>query len=219
MGIDPAGAVYEPSGLLILGRGGHGRVLAEIARDLGITDIAWLDDDPAASGVLGPLSLCHEQELRRHFCRALVGIGQARVRLEWLVRLQQLGFVCPAFVHPSAWVSPTAQLGAGTVVMPQGAVMCGARLESGCIVNTAASVDHDCLLAEGVHVCPGAHLAGGVQVGARSWIGIGASVIQGIRIGTDVTVGAGATVIHDLAAGVTAVGVPARPLFSHQPEP
>lgn len=202
----------EPAGLLILGGGGHGRVVAEIARDLGITDLAWLDDDPAAAEVIGPLARCSEPELRQRYGQALVAIGRAPLRLQWLAQLQGLGFACPVLVHPTAWVSPTAQLGAGTVVMPQAAVMAGARLGQGCIVNTAASVDHDGMLADGVHVCPGAHLAGAVTVGRGSWIGIGASVIQGRHIGDGVTVGAGAAVVHDLADGVTAVGVPARAL-------
>ncbi|MBM5796674.1 MAG: pilin glycosylation protein [Cyanobacteria bacterium K_Offshore_0m_m2_072] len=213
-----AAVVAEPEGLLILGGGGHGRVVAEIAADLGIGDLVWLDDDPAAaSAVIGPLARCAEPELRQRYGRALVAIGRAPLRLQWLDRLQQLGFACPPLVHPRAWVSPTAQLGAGTVVMPQAAVMAGARLGQGCIVNTGASVDHDCDLADGVHVCPGAHLAGAVVVGRGSWIGIGASVIQGRRIGAAVTVGAGAAVVHDLADGVTAAGVPARVLGPSSP--
>ncbi|MEB3234417.1 MAG: NeuD/PglB/VioB family sugar acetyltransferase [Cyanobacteriota bacterium] len=202
----------EPAGLLILGGGGHGRVVAEMAADLGISDLAWLDDNPAAADVLGPLARCAEPELRHRYGQALVAIGRAPLRLQWLAQLQQLGFACPVLVHPTAWVSPSAQLEAGTVVMPQAVVMAGARLGQGCIVNTSASVDHDCDLADGVHVCPGAHLAGGVSVGRGSWIGIGASVIQGRRIGSAVTVGAGAAVVHDLADGVTAAGVPARVL-------
>jgi len=208
--------VAEPAGLLILGGGGHGRVVAEIALALGLGDLAWLDDDPAATGVLGPLARCAEPELQQRYGRALVAIGRGPLRLQWLDRLQQLGFNCSPLVHPTAWVSPTAQLGAGTVVMPQAAVMAGAQLGQGCIVNTGASVDHDCELAAGVHVCPGAHLAGAVVVGRCSWIGIGASVIQGRRIGAAVTVGAGAAVVHDLPDGVTAVGVPARVLTTAQ---
>lgn len=195
---------------MILGGGGHGRVVADIAAALGVSTFAWLDDDPAAGGVLGPLNRCHDAALRRDYPRAVVALGEARLRLHWLTQLQGLGFACPVLVHPTAWVSATAQLGAGTVVMPQAAVMAGARLGQGCIVNTAASVDHDCDLADGVHVCPGAHLAGAVTVGRGSWISIGASVIQGRHIGAGVTVGAGAAVVHDLADGVTAVGVPAR---------
>jgi serine acetyltransferase len=87
-----------------------------------------------------------------------------------------------------------------------------ATIGVGAILNTGCSVDHDAQLADGVHICPGARLAGEVQVGSRSWIGIGASVIQQVRIGSDVTVGAGAAVVRNLPDGVTAVGVPARVL-------
>ena len=198
--------------LLILGAGGHGRVLAELAAEvLQTTEIVVLDDDGTKRGVRGPLQRCHDLELRQRCPRALVALGQASLRLQWLEILEQLGYICPALVHPQGWVSASAVLGPGTVVLPQAAVMAGAQLGAGCIVNTSASVDHDCQLAAGVHVCPGAHLAGDVQVGSGSWIGIGANVIQGIRIGAGVTVGAGAAVVHDLADGITAVGVPARP--------
>jgi len=208
-----------PGPLLILGAGGHGCVVAEIALGLGYTEIERLDDDPAAPNVMGPLAHCQQPDLQKCFPEALVAIGNARLRLSWIEELQRLGFTCPALVHPRAWVSPTATLGAGTVVMPQAAVMSRARLGRGCIVNTAASIDHECVLADGVHVCPGAHLAGAVQVGTCSWIGIGSSVIQGRTVGDHVTVGAGAAVVQDLASGVTAVGVPARPLPPRRPEP
>jgi sugar O-acyltransferase (sialic acid O-acetyltransferase NeuD family) len=200
------------SALLILGAGGHGRVVGELAAQVPASEILFLDDDLSKPGVIGPLTQCQEPDLRQRCPMAVVALGRARLRLQWLERLQQLGYHCPSLVHPTAWVSPTAVLDSGTVVLPQAAVMTGARLGAGCIVNTSASVDHDCRLGDGVHICPGAHLAGEVQVGPRSWIGIGASVIQGRRIGADVTVGAGAAVVHDLAEGVTAVGVPARSL-------
>ena len=80
------------------------------------------------------------------------------------------------------------------------------------ILNTGCSVDHDVQLYDGDHICPGARLAGEVQVGSRSWIGIGAYVIQQVRIGSDVSVGAGAAVVRDLQDGFTAVCVPARVL-------
>jgi sugar O-acyltransferase (sialic acid O-acetyltransferase NeuD family) len=200
------------SALLILGAGGHGRVVAELAAQVLGAEILFLDDDLSKPGVIGPLSQCHEPCLRQRAAAAVVALGQARLRLQWLQSLQQLGYPCPPLVHSMAWVSATAELGPGTVVLPQAVVMAGARLGAGCIVNTSASVDHDCRLDDGVHICPGAHLAGEVQVGPCSWIGIGASVIQGIAIGADVTVGAGGAVVHDLAAGLTVVGVPARPL-------
>jgi acetyltransferase-like isoleucine patch superfamily enzyme len=79
-----------------------------------------------------------------------------------------------------------------------------------CIVNTAATIDHDCWLGDGVHVCPGTHLAGNVSIGDRAWIGIGSAVRQRLEIGADAVVGAGAAVVADVPSGKTVVGVPAR---------
>lgn len=88
----------------------------------------------------------------------------------------------------------------------------GATIGLGGIINIESSVDHDCVLGNGVHICPGARLAGDVHVGDRSWIDIGAAVRQGIQIGSDVVVGAGAAVVNDVPDELTVVGVPARPL-------
>ena len=101
-------------------------------------------------------------------------------------------------------------VGPGSVIFANSVVQSSVNIGVGCIVNTSSTVDHDCFLDDGVHICPGAHLAGHVHVGQLSLIGIGASIIQGIRIGSNVTVGAGAAVVRDLPNGITAVGVPAR---------
>lgn len=84
------------------------------------------------------------------------------------------------------------------------------RIGMGVIINTAASIDHDCVLEDAVHISPGARLAGGVCVGERSWVGIGASVKQLVEIGSGVTVGAGAVVVSNMPDDCVAVGVPAR---------
>jgi sugar O-acyltransferase (sialic acid O-acetyltransferase NeuD family) len=210
------------SRLLILGAGGHAKVVAETAIASGqFSEVAFLDDrctgpDQLASvlgfPVLGPLALALELIHRQQFAVAAVAFGNATARLNWIEKLDAAGYLLPVLIHPTAWVSPSAQLGSGSVVFAQAAVQSLATIGVGAILNTGCSVDHDGQLAGGVHICPGACLAGEVQVGSRSWIGIGASVIQQVRIGSDVTVGAGAAVVRDLPDGVTAVGVPARVL-------
>lgn len=201
--------------LLILGAGGHAKVIAEAAEAKGIwSKIAFLDDRFATLDgslrwpVLGKVEKagCFAAE----YSHAIVAIGDSRKRLEWLDMLTPLGFRIPALIHPTAWVSPSASLAEGCVVMANATVQADARLGRGCIVNTGASVDHDCRIGEGVHVCPGASLGGEVSVGFGSWLGIGCSVIQGVRIGGHVTVGAGAAVISDISDCLTVVGVPAR---------
>lgn len=207
--------------LLILGAGGHARVIAETAlAQVGFSRIAFLDDrahqqvdQSTVLGwpLLGSLNRALEPAIVQAYPAALVGIGHAATRMFWLDQLARNGYQRPLLIHPTAWVSPSASLGPGTVVFAQAVVQAQAYIGTGAILNTGCSVDHDVHLADGVHISPGARLAGGVHVGARSWIGIGACVIQQVRIGADVTVGAGAAVVQDLPDGITAVGVPARP--------
>ena len=212
------------SGLLILGAGGHGKVVAETALASGVvSSVSFLDDRCTSLNawlpvlgwpVIGPLGLSLQAETAAQFDAAVVAIGHAATRLHWIQQLQNAGYHLPVLVHPTAWVSPSAQLGPASVVSAHAAVQAEASIGTGAILNTGCSVDHDAQLADGVHICPGARLAGEVNVGARSWIGIGASVIQQVRIGSDVTVGAGAAVVRDVPNKVTVVGVPARVVSS-----
>ena len=213
------------SGLLILGAGGHAKVVAETAISCGVaSSVAFLDDRCSSLDVflsvlgwpvIGPLALALQADTSSQFDAAVVAIGHASTRLHWIQQLQDIGYHLPVLMHPTAWVSPSAHLGPASVVFAQVAVQAQVSIGTGAILNTGCSVDHDAQLADGVHICPGARLAGDVNVGARSWIGIGASVIQQVRIGSDVTVGAGAVVVRDLPNSVTAVGVPARVVSSN----
>lgn len=206
--------------LLILGAGGHAKVVAEtaIAGEYA-SSIAFLDDcfdgsDSLTSvlnwPVIGTLKFSLEPEIRSKFASAVVAIGKASVRLKWIEKLQEAGFHLPVLMHPTSWVSGSVQIGSGSVVFANATAQADALLGKGCILNTGCSIDHDTQLGDCVHICPGTRLAGEVKVGDRSWIGIGSSVIQQIRIGADVTVGAGAVVVRDLPDRVTAVGVPAK---------
>jgi len=212
------------SELLILGAGGHAKVVAEVALTSGAaTRVAFLDDcfkcldacSPLLGWpVIGPLALSLHPNSQFQFSAAFVAIGHPSTRLHWILQLQSAGYDLPVLIHPTAWISPSAQIGPASVVLAQAVLQAQANIGIGAILNTSCSVDHDAQLAQGVHICPGARLAGEVKIGPRSCIGIGASVIQQVTIGSDVIVGAGAAVLGDLPDGVTAVGVPARILSS-----
>lgn len=203
--------------LLIVGAGGHGRVVAETALASGRwSEVAFVDRSfptvlrPEQGVVIGT-----DADAGRHlgdYREAIVAIGDNHARVAQLELLAKLGFDLPVIVHPGCWVSPSARLGAGSVVLAGAVINAGASLGRACIVNTGASVDHDCVLGDGVHVAPGAHLGGHTIVGAASWIGIGAVVRHRVKIGAAVVVGAGGAVVTDLADGVTVAGVPARVL-------
>src|SRR5262249_58040314 len=112
---------------------------------------------------------------------------------------------------PTAWVHPSVTIGAGTVIFAGAVIQPDATIGAHVIVNTRASIDHDCVLGDFVHVAPGVGLAGNVTLEEGAFLGIGAAAVPGSRVGAWATVGAGGVVIQPIAAGVTAVGVPARP--------
>jgi sugar O-acyltransferase (sialic acid O-acetyltransferase NeuD family) len=200
--------------LLILGAGGHGRVVADVAQAAGWQQVDFLDDrypTRAQNGAWPIIGALRDLgRLGAGYDGCFAAVGDARFRLELLEQAASLNLRVPVLVHPAAVVSGHAEIGAGTVIMAGAVVNAFTSIGVGCIVNTHASVDHDCQLGPAVHICPGAHLAGDVHIGARTWFGLGAVAIQGLRIGSEVTVGAGAACISDVRDSVTVVGVPAR---------
>lgn len=202
--------------LAILGASGHGKVVADTALQAGWAEVAFFDDawpelaHNSVWEVVGDTASLLQN--MADFDGIAVGIGNNRIRLAKTRELIAAEAKLATIVHPSAVVSPLAELGPGSVVFAGAVVQVDSRLGEACIINTNASVDHDCVLGDGVHICPGANLAGLVQVGEASWVGIGASVKQLVRIGRDVMVGAGAAVVADVADADSVVGVPARPI-------
>lgn len=201
--------------LLVIGAGGHGKVVADAAMEMGRwSRIGFVDDRygdlQRVAGVQVVGSLAELRSLRNEWSAAVVALGDARRRLEIMNDVRQFKFELPVICHPSAVLSRLVTVGAGTVILSQVAINADTSIGAGCIVNTGATVDHDCQLDDGVHVCPGVSLAGNVRIGARSWIGIGSTVRQAISIGRDVLIGAGSVVVRDVPDAVTAYGVPAR---------
>ncbi len=146
-----------------------------------------------------------------HACVAIGG-GRGAERLALQQQLEDQGLKPLTVVHLRAFVARDAALGAGSQILAMGAVCANARLGRSVIVNTAASVDHDCVLQDGVHIGPGAHLAGEVVVEEHVFVGTGAVILPRLKIGRGAIVGAGAVVIHDVAPGTTVVGNPAEPI-------
>jgi sugar O-acyltransferase (sialic acid O-acetyltransferase NeuD family) len=202
-------------GILILGGGGHGRVIADILLSRGIAVQGFLDDNRSLWGtswyeipVLGEIDQVQE------FSPAgmIVGVGRNDLRMAIVERLAgrvQEDLWANA-IHPRATVAASAQLGRGIVVAAGAVINPNAIIGDHAIINTVASVDHDCVIGDFAHLAPGVHLSGGVVVGEGTLLGVGSSVIPSRSIGTWVTIGSGAAVVQDVPDGVVAKGIPAQ---------
>lgn len=204
------------SSLFIVGAGGHGKVVADIAESTGrYSEILFFDDSSKAVAV-GPLGYSVAGDLSRVSLLAsantdvVVAIGDARVRRNVSDSLREAGCRIVSLVHPSATVSRHATMGEGTVVMPGAVIGPGSRIGVGVIVNTSASIDHDCVVEDYAHISVGSHLAGTVRIGKGTWIGIGATVINNLNICPGCMIGAGAVVVNDIGEPGTYIGVPAK---------
>ncbi len=203
--------------IVIWGAAGHAKVVADVVRMLPAFELAGLIDDttPQRRGelhygipILGGREVL--DGLLASGTRLMFGFGDNAARLRIGAEMAARGFVFPTLVHPTAVVSPSAQIGAGSFVAAGAIVNPDARVGAQVIVNSGAIVEHDSEVGDGVHLSPRACLSGWVRVGRGSWIGGGAVVRDRITIGARCVVGVGSVVVADIPDAVVAHGCPAR---------
>lgn len=180
-----------------------------------------LDPRPPAPHVLG-VPVLGDDDLLEELWRdgvvaAVIALGNNTLRQQLACRARNIGFTLPAIVHPSAFVSPTARMGAGAVVMARAVIGTDTSVDELAIVNTGAVIDHENEIGAAAHVATGCALAGMVSVGTRVLVGVGSAVRPGVRIGSDAIVGAGSAVIADVPANALVGGAPARSLCRQRP--
>lgn len=203
--------------IIVIGGGGHAKVLVSTLLLCRRTILGFVDLDPAAPPLLGSKCCGTDAEVLLHapgeiwLVNGVGSIGSTVRRQEVYDRFTREGYRFAEVIHPSAVIAPQAQIEAGVQIMAGAVVQPGSSVGANAIVNTGAIVDHDCMLGAHTHIGPRAVLSGGVRVEAGAHIGTGACVIQGISIGAASVVGAGAVVIKDVPSGITVVGVPAKP--------
>lgn len=205
--------------LVMIGAGGHAKVLHALAMALGHNIVGVCDPQLFHQGeshwrgvpVLGG------DEALAQFDPATLGlingIGQlvgSQARKAIYDRLRQAGFSFPTLVHPAACIASSATLAQGVQVMAGAVVQPDCCIGENSIINTHASIDHDCIIGAHVHIAPGATLCGAVVVGSSCFVGSGSTVIQGIRIGERAVVGAGVALVRDLTAEHTILGAAVR---------
>jgi sugar O-acyltransferase (sialic acid O-acetyltransferase NeuD family) len=200
--------------LLIVGAGGHGRAVADVAAASGWTVAGFIEPGGAGSApdVIGADADLPACVSRYRIDGAVVGVGNTALgrRVEIFERLRALRLPAPTLVHPRAVVSRSARLGAGGVVFPGVVVGAGVLVGDNAVLYSGAIVEHGCRLADHVYLSPSVVLSGEVTVEDGAFLGAGAIVVPRVVVGKQAVVGAGAVVLEDVGAGETVKGVPAR---------
>lgn len=199
--------------VLIIGNGGHSKVVQEMVLSLNFKIIAILDskftESKRKDGIdYAPIKSI--EEFLKHDVRVVIAIGDngSRKKISDQLSLQPEQYL--TIIHSSAVVSSSSRIGVGTVVMPTAVINANAIVGEHCIINTGSIIEHENTIDNFSHVSPNATLTGDVSTGEGVHIGASVTVIPGISIGSWSVIGAGATVIEDVSSFSTAVGCPAK---------
>lgn len=203
--------------LIILGAGGHGKVVADAALCAGFEWVAFADSNPLLLGqevfgcpVVATDAASIARESGRSRASVVVAVGDNHLRARAFQELNDLCVPMGTLVHPAAILSRSSVLGRGTVVLAGAIVGPDSKIDENVILNTAVRVDHDTLVAPHVHLSPGVCMGGDVRIGEGAHLGVGVGVRNRISIGAWSVIGVGAAVVGDVPAHVVAYGVPAR---------
>mgnify|MGYP001280016903 FL=1 len=205
--------------LYILGSGGHGKVVAEVAiKNKIFKKIYFLDDNYKQNTkvyntkVAGDLSENFLKKIDKKKSAFITAFGDGKLRSKFHIILKKLQLPIISLIDESSFVSSTSKINSGSLICAGSVIGPETEIGEGVIINHNSSVDHDCIIGSFVHICPGVNLAGNVEVDKFSHVGIGSSVIQGIRIGKECIVGAGSVVIKDIKNKNKVAGNPAKKL-------
>jgi sugar O-acyltransferase (sialic acid O-acetyltransferase NeuD family) len=198
--------------LLLWGAGAHGRVIHDLARACGYTDIIFADDNPTIGEVCGSTVLPTGDLHLQNYQQFIICLGDNYIRARRFEEARSRGLEPVLLIHPSAVISASSKIGAGAMVLPLVVVGGGVSIGVNCILNTGCIVEHDSKVEDHVHIGPGAVIGGDVPVGSYVTVGMKAAVLSRVKVGRGSVVGAGAVAIADVAQGWVVAGVPARPL-------
>ncbi len=200
--------------IIIIGAGGHAKVCIELLQAMGESIAYCIGTEDSPDRCLGFSVLKGDKHLvglyQQGYRRAFIAVGSNKLREELAAKVLSNGYEMVNAISPHAVISSTARLGIGIAIMAGVVINADTIIKDFTIINTGATVDHDCYVGKLVHIAPQSSLAGNVIVGDYSFLGSGCCIIPGVNIGKNVTIGAGGVVISDIADENIVVGVPAK---------
>jgi sugar O-acyltransferase (sialic acid O-acetyltransferase NeuD family) len=206
--------------VIILGAGGHTKVLIDALRLQSVEILGIVDADPSKKWqeLMGVAVIGSDEDVMKYSpqsVRLVNGLGSIRIsklRRQIFEHFKSKGYQFENVIHPSSIIAADVELSEGVQIMAGVIIQTGSTVGANTIINTRASVDHDCQIGSHIHISPGSVLSGGVVVGENVHIGTGAVIVQRVQIGANSLVAAGAVVIRNVQNDLTVAGVPAREL-------
>jgi sugar O-acyltransferase (sialic acid O-acetyltransferase NeuD family) len=194
--------------IIIIGSGGHAKVVKDLAEQLNYKIVAVCDPNDSNKNMSFWKDIKFyekESDLKKYDVKKVYmanGIGHKTknnlLRKKLFILLKRMGFTFPALIHPAAYVSKDSKLHDGVQVMAGSIVQPGCIIKENTIINTSCSIDHDCKIGSDVHIAPGSILCGNVHVGNNAFIGVGSKIIQGLSIKDNTFVKAGSLITHEI---------------------
>lgn len=196
--------------IIIIGTGGHAKVIADIVLCAGDNLVGFLTSDRDKDTFVGKPILGNDTDFAKYKdSYFMIAIGNPNVRHRMANSMPHIKWYTA--IHPSSTISAmNTFVGEGSVVMPNAVINPYAQIGKHCIINTGAIVEHDNTIADFAHISVGTKLAGTVNIGIRTWVGAGATISNGISVCNDCVIGAGAVVVKSIQEPGTYVGVPAK---------
>lgn len=200
--------------VIIIGAGGHAKVIADIIEKSGDEIVGFLDDNKKMGTtiikeykMLGDFNNRFPLAIANSDYEFIIAIGDNKKREE-ISHSPNLKFYTA--IHPSAQIGLDVEIQEGTVIMANACINSSAKIGKHCIINTGAIIEHDNIIEDFVHISPNVALGGTVKIGENTHVGIGSIAKNNITICKNCIIGAGAVVVKDILEEGTYVGVPAK---------
>ena len=198
--------------LAFLGTGGHARSVYDIAKKKNVIFFDKIKREFKVNNKIFKVTsdLVLNKKYKKKKIKFIITIGNNEIRKKYFNYLKKNNFKFSTLVHSKSYSGIGSKIGEGSVVMQGSIINSDSIIGKNCIINTGAIIDHDCLIEDHTHICPGVVLAGNVKIGKKCWIGLGTKIIENCIIGDNVFVAAGSIVTNNIKSNSFVKGIPAK---------